>query len=214
MPCSPRRCSARDAVSIRARARRLSGSACYKPIFALLAPIALQPEEHWRAFTPPRHRRAIVALSVTCFGLAPWLAYLNELAGAAVYETGRSSLAGYVTPFGAHDSRPAPTAAYALQLGIRSHPNDNLLALAPRRRPGPPRRRTRSRHPAQLPVACSMNLMIAASPYCGWSRRHRDGFLPGKSCCSPSATHAAGLPLCRRGIGIRSPRSRRSFCSR
>jgi alpha-1,2-mannosyltransferase len=95
------------------------GLLCYKPHLALLAPIALAAGGYWRVLaTAALSVMATVALSVVAFGLAPWHAYLGELANAqAVYATGRIDLAAYVTPFGAARMLGvAPTVAYALQL--------------------------------------------------------------------------------------------------
>jgi hypothetical protein len=81
----------------------LLGLLCYKPHLALLAPVALAAGGYWRSFIAAGLTVVLmVAVSIDLFGIAPWQAYLAELSGArAVYETGRITLAGYVTPFGA-----------------------------------------------------------------------------------------------------------------
>jgi alpha-1,2-mannosyltransferase len=162
----------------------LLGLLCYKPHLALLAPIALAAGGHWRAFTAATLTvAAIVALSVACFGLAPWLAYLNELAGArAVYETGRIELAGYVTPFGAARLLGlAPTAAYALQLGI-SFVTATIIFWIWRRDADPAHRGAALAAGILLsvPLALLYDLMIAAVAMLWLVRAaSRDGVLPG-----------------------------------
>ncbi len=178
----------------------LLGLLCYKPHLALLAPIALAAGGHWRAFTAATLTvAAIVALSVACFGLAPWLAYLNELAGArAVYETGRIEPRRLRYPVRRRTtSRPGPDGRLrAATRNIIRHRNDNLLDLAPRRRPRPPRCGTGGRHPAQHPAGAAVRSDDCCGRHAmaGWSApRHATvscpgAFCPAKNCCSPSAS--------------------------
>jgi alpha-1,2-mannosyltransferase len=156
---------------------------CYKPHLALLAPVALAAGGHWRAFAAAALGvAAIVALSVAAFGLAPWHAYLGELAGArAVYETGRIDLAGYVTPFGAARLLGlAPTAAYALQLVVTVIVVTIIFWIW--RRDTDPARRGAALAAGillSIPLALLYDLMIAAVAMLWLVRAaSRDGFLP------------------------------------
>jgi alpha-1,2-mannosyltransferase len=161
----------------------LLGLLCYKPHLALLAPIALAAGGYWRAFTAAALAvAATVALSIACFGLAPWQAYLGELAGArAVYETGRIELAGYVTPFGAARLLGlAPTVAYALQLAV-SFVTATIVFWIWRRDADPAHRGAALAAGVLLsiPLALLYDLMIAAVAMLWLVRAaSRDGFLP------------------------------------
>jgi len=161
----------------------LLGLLCYKPHLALLAPVALAAGGHWRAFgAAALGVAAIVGLSVLAFGLAPWHAYLGELAGArAVYETGRIELAGYVTPFGAARMLGlTPTAAYALQLVV-SVLVAAIVAWVWRRDADPARRGAALAAGILLsvPLALLYDLMIAAVAILWLVRAaSRDSFLP------------------------------------
>jgi len=161
----------------------LLGMLCYKPHLALLAPIALAAGGYWRAFGGAALTvAAIVALSVACFGLAPWVAYLNELAGArAVYETGRIELAGYVTPFGAARLLGlVPTIAYAVQLGV-SFITATIVFWIWRRDADPAHRGAALAAGILLsvPLALLYDLMIAAVAMLWLVRAaSRDGFVP------------------------------------
>lgn len=165
------------------RAGLLLALLCYKPHLALLAPVALAGGRHWRAFAAAALGvAAIVALSIAVFGIAPWQAYLGELAGAqAVYETGRINLAGYVTPFGAARLLGlAPSLAYLLQIAC------TLLVAAIVfwiwRRDVDAARRGAALAAATLlsvPLALLYDLMIAAVAILWLVRAARhDGFLP------------------------------------
>ena len=202
----------------RSTAGILLGLLCYKPHLALLAPIALAAGGYWRAFTAAALTvAAIVALSIACFGVAPWLAYFNELGGArAVYETGRIELAGYVTPFGAARLLGlASTAAYALQVGI-SIVTATIVFWLWRRDADPAHRGAALAAGILLsvPLALLYDLMIAAVAILWLVRAaSRGGFLPGKSCCSPSATSCRWpAAMSAREPASRSPRWRRLFC--
>jgi len=160
----------------------LLGLLCYKPHLALLAPVALAAGGYWRAFAAAALSvAAIVALSVVCFGIAPWYAYLGELAGArAVYETGRIELAGYVTPFGAARLLGlAPTVAYVLQLAASVIVATIVFWIW--RRDADPARRGAALTGGillSIPLALLYDLMIAAVAMLWLVRAAaRDGFL-------------------------------------
>lgn len=161
----------------------LLGLLCYKPHLALLAPIALAAGGHWRAFgAAALGVAATVALSVACFGIAPWHAYLGGLAGArAVYETGRIELAGYVTPFGAARLLGlAPVAAYALQFVV-TVVVATIVFWIWRRDPDPAHRGAALAGGILLsvPLALLYDLMIVAVAMLWLVRAaSRDGFLP------------------------------------
>jgi alpha-1,2-mannosyltransferase len=154
---------------------------CYKPHLALLAPVALAARGQWRAVAA-LGVAAIVALSVAAFGLAPWHAYLGELAGArADYETGRIELAGYVTPFGAARLLGlGPAAAYALQLVVTVIVATIIFWIW--RRDADPARRGAALAAGilrSIPLALLYDLMIAAIAMLWLVRAaSRDGFLP------------------------------------
>jgi hypothetical protein len=161
----------------------LLGLLCYKPHLALLAPVALAAGGHWRAFAAAALSvAASIALSVACFGLAPWHAYLGELAGArAVYETGRIELAGFVTPFGAARLLGvAPTVAYAAQLAATVIVATIVFWIW--RRDTDPARRGAALAAGILlsvPLALLYDLMIAAVAMLWLVRAAaRDGFQP------------------------------------
>jgi alpha-1,2-mannosyltransferase len=156
---------------------------CYKPHIALLAPVALAAGGQRRAFAAAALGvAAIVALSVAAFGLAPWHAYLGELAGArAVYETGHIELAGNVTPFGAARLLGlAPTAACALQRVVTVIVATIVFWIW-RRDTDPARRGAALAAGILLSIQLALlyNLMIAAVAM-PWLVRAapRDGFLP------------------------------------
>jgi alpha-1,2-mannosyltransferase len=81
----------------------LLGMACYKPHFALLAPVALVAGRHWRAFWAASVTTAgLIATSVVVFGWDTWQAYIVAFAGSLeIYASGRIAFAGIVTPFSA-----------------------------------------------------------------------------------------------------------------
>jgi hypothetical protein len=124
----------------------------------------------------------IPVLSVVCFGVGPWHAYLGELAGArAVYETGRIELAGYVTPFGAARLLGlASTAAYLLQLAATVVTGTIVFWIW--RRDADPAHRGAALAAGILlsvPLALLYDLMIAAVAMLWLVRAaSRDGFLP------------------------------------
>ncbi len=96
----------------------LLGAICYKPHFGVLTPIALLAGRRWGALLGASAMVAgLVGLSVLVFGVDTWLAYLHALSGMGdAYDTGRVSLAGYVTLFGAARLIGwSPAACYALQ---------------------------------------------------------------------------------------------------
>jgi hypothetical protein len=56
------------------------GLLCYKPQFAALFPLVFLISGNWRAFAAAALTvAAVVGLSVTMFGVAPWLAFLDSL---------------------------------------------------------------------------------------------------------------------------------------
>jgi hypothetical protein len=96
----------------------LLGALCYKPHFGLLIPIALASGRHWRVFAAAAFSvSALVALSLLLFGWETWHSYLlAAIASPAVYESGRTDVAGFASPFGAvlaFGGKPA--LAYAVQ---------------------------------------------------------------------------------------------------
>jgi hypothetical protein len=161
----------------------LLGLLCYKPHLALLAPVALAASGRWRTFFAAAATVAMmVVLSVALFGIAPWQAYIGELAGArTVYETGRISLAGYVTPFGAARLVGLPAGpAYAIQIAIAII-TASCVAWIWHRDPDPARRGAALAAGILLsiPLALLYDMMIPAVALL-WLVRitRRDGFLP------------------------------------
>jgi Glycosyltransferase family 87 len=118
------------------RAGIVLGVLCYKPHFGLLAPVALLAGRHWAALIGALGTVAVlVGVSVLAFGWETWHAYLFALAGSGkVYASGRITLAGFITPFGAARLVGwTPAAAYALQ-GVCAVLMATLVALVWRRR--------------------------------------------------------------------------------
>jgi hypothetical protein len=98
----------------------LYGGLCYKPHFALLVPVALIAGRFWRALAAAvASAVAFASISLLVFGWTTWRAFLTAAVGShAVYESGRVSFGGFVTPFGAVMlSGGSPAAAYAVQAG-------------------------------------------------------------------------------------------------
>ncbi len=111
------------------------GLMCYKPHYGLLAPVALASGQRWRAFVAAACVVAgLVALSVACFGIETWQAYLTAAAGSSkVYESGRIDLAGMITVFGAARlTGVPPQAAWAAQ-AVAALAMAGLVALVWRR---------------------------------------------------------------------------------
>jgi alpha-1,2-mannosyltransferase len=187
----------------------LLGLICYKPHLALLAPIALAVGGYWRSFVAAALTVvAAVAMSVAIFGLAPWHAYLTELSGArAVYETGRISLAGFVTPFGAARLLGFQAAlAYAVQIPI-SLVSAAAVAWVWRRDPDPARRGAALAAGALLsvPLALLYDLMIAGIAILWLVRAaRRDGFLPWEKLLL-TACYIMPLPCRYLGLGLHLP---------
>ena len=79
------------------------GALCYKPHFGLLVPVALLAGRHWRAAAAAlASATALCGLSVALFGWETWHGFLTAAQGSnATYESGKVSLAGFVSPFGA-----------------------------------------------------------------------------------------------------------------
>lgn len=79
----------------------LLGMVCYKPHFALLAPIALVAGGHWRAFgTASITMAVLIATSIALFGWETWEAYFTAFAASReIYASGQIAFAGIVTPF-------------------------------------------------------------------------------------------------------------------
>jgi hypothetical protein len=96
------------------------GALCYKPHFGLLVPVALLAGRHWRAAAAAlASATALCGLSLALFGWETWHGFLAAAQGShATYESGKVSLAGFVSPFGATlllgGNRAA---AYAAQTG-------------------------------------------------------------------------------------------------
>lgn len=161
----------------------LLGLLCYKPHLALLVPVALAAGGYWRSFTAAALTvAAVVGTSVAVFGLEPWHAYLDALSGArAVYETGRITLAGYVTPFGAARVLGLPaSSAYAAQIAI-SLLTAALVGWIWHRDPDPARRGAALAGGVLLsvPLALLYDMMIAGVAILWLVRAgRRDGFLP------------------------------------
>ncbi len=96
----------------------LFGLLCYKPHFGLLIPIALLAGQHWRALASATLTvLGLVAASVALFGVQTWKAFFETFATSpAIYESGRITLAGFVSVFGgARVTGLPPSAAYAIQ---------------------------------------------------------------------------------------------------
>lgn len=85
-----------------AKAGMLLGMLCFKPHYALLAPVALVAGRHWRAFCAASIAlAALVGTSILIFGWGTWTAYFGAFAGSAdIYTSGRIDFAGMVTVFG------------------------------------------------------------------------------------------------------------------
>jgi hypothetical protein len=81
----------------------LFGALCYKPHFGLLIPVALAAGRCWPAFAAAAASVAgLLLLSVACFGVETWHAFLTTAAGSpGTYASGRIDLSGLVTPFAA-----------------------------------------------------------------------------------------------------------------
>lgn len=161
----------------------LLGLLCYKPHLALLAPVALAAGGYWRSFIVAALTVVLmVTVSIAVFGIAPWHAYLAELSGArAVYETGRITLAGYVTPFGAARLLGlSATVAYTVQILV-SLLTVVVVAWVWRRDLDPARRGAALAGGILLsiPLALLYDFMIAGVAVL-WIVRaaQRDGFLP------------------------------------
>lgn len=161
----------------------LLGLLCYKPHLALLAPVALAAGGYWRSFIAAGLTVVLmVSVSIDLFGIAPWQAYLAELSGArAVYETGRITLAGYVTPFGAARLLGLDASmAYATQI-IVSVATAVVVGWVWRRDADPARRGAALAAGILLsiPLALLYDLMIAGVALL-WIVRaaQRDGFMP------------------------------------
>jgi alpha-1,2-mannosyltransferase len=96
----------------------LFGALCYKPHFGVLVPVALIAGGHWRALAAAVVSvAALCALSLILFGWGTWHDFLAEAARSqTTYESGKVSLGGFVTPFGATLLLGATaSAAYAVQ---------------------------------------------------------------------------------------------------
>lgn len=94
------------------------GLLCYKPHFGLLIPVALLAGRHWQAAAGATLAvLAAVGLSTALYGAGTWFAFLDAFAHSnSVYETGRITLAGFVSVFGsARLAGLPPTAAYVVQ---------------------------------------------------------------------------------------------------
>jgi alpha-1,2-mannosyltransferase len=94
------------------------GLVCYKPHFALLAPVGLLRGGHWRAILAAAAMTAgLAGLTAALFGVETWQAWLHAFAGSdAVFASGRIDYAGIVTPFGAARLLgAAPSSAYRIQ---------------------------------------------------------------------------------------------------
>lgn len=118
-----------------AMAGGMLGLMCYKPHYGLLVPVALASGQRWRAFLAAAGVVAgLVALSVACFGIETWQAYLTAAAGSSkVYKSGRIDLAGMITVFGAARlTGVAPQAAWAAQ-AVAALAMAGLVALVWRR---------------------------------------------------------------------------------
>jgi alpha-1,2-mannosyltransferase len=81
----------------------LFGALCYKPHFGLLVPLALAAGGHWRALAAGcASITALFLLSLLLFGWETWNDFVTAAAAShAVYESGRVSFGGLVSPFGA-----------------------------------------------------------------------------------------------------------------
>ena len=81
----------------------LFGALCYKPHFGLLVPVALAAGGHWRALAGGFASVAALFLaSLVLFGWQTWHEFVMAAAAShAVYESGRVSFGGFVSPFGA-----------------------------------------------------------------------------------------------------------------
>ncbi len=96
----------------------LFGLLCYKPHFGLLIPVALLAGQHFRAAAAATLTvLAVVGLTLLLYGSGTWLAFLDSFAHSpSIYQSGRITLAGFVTVFGsALLVGLPPAAAYAVQ---------------------------------------------------------------------------------------------------
>jgi hypothetical protein len=99
----------------------LLGALIYKPHFGLLLPLALLAGRHWRAMAGAAGAvAALVLLSLALFGWQTWQDYLTAfLQSGDVYASGKVTLGGYVTVFGAALLMGAPPAtATAIQIVV------------------------------------------------------------------------------------------------
>jgi alpha-1,2-mannosyltransferase len=98
----------------------LFGALCYKPHFGLLVPVALIAGGHWRALAGAfASVAALLLASLILFGWQTWHEFITAaVASPAVYESGRVSFGGFVSPFGAVLLLGgSAAAAYAVQAG-------------------------------------------------------------------------------------------------
>src|SRR5262249_38097349 len=79
------------------------GALCYKPHFGFLVPVALVAGGHWRAVGAALVTvAALCAVSLLLFGWQTWHDFLAAAAAShAIYESGRVTFGGFVSPFGA-----------------------------------------------------------------------------------------------------------------
>jgi hypothetical protein len=77
------------------------GALCYKPHFGLLIPVALLAGGHWRAILgATASALGLVALSIACFGVATWQAFLTAAAtSGAVYSGNAIFMGGLTSPY-------------------------------------------------------------------------------------------------------------------
>jgi alpha-1,2-mannosyltransferase len=156
----------------------LLGALCYKPHFGLLVPIALVAGRHWRAFAAAAVSAAgLCTLSLIVFGWATWHDFLAEAVRShAIYESGKVSFGGFVSPFGAVLSLGGTAAAaYWVQAGFTLVAGVLVAVVWRNARPLPIRAAILAAATlVAIPVALLYDLMLAATAAL-WLARHNGG---------------------------------------
>jgi hypothetical protein len=142
------------------------GALCYKPHFALLAPVALLAGCHWRALGAfLGSAAALCGLSLIVFGWKTWQGYLAAAAGShATYASGRINFGGLITPFGGVMlAGGTPNAAYMAQAAATLGAGLLVAFVWRRGLPLPIRAATLAAATlVAVPVALIYDLMLAA----------------------------------------------------
>jgi len=142
------------------------GALCYKPHFGLLIPIALAAGGRWRAFAAAfAAALALCVASLILFGWQTWHDFLAAaVASPGVYESGRVTLAGFVTPFGAARLLSgSPAIGYVFQAGVTLAAGALVAVVWRRDLPLPIRAAALAAATlAAVPLALFYDLMLAA----------------------------------------------------